>query len=162
MKKILILFSAVALVFSACNNTSSTDETVVELNEDYEYFGAEISEENAQTGEAFLASFTEGDSTFVKITGEIITVCQKKGCWMNLKLDDDTDLFVRFKDYEYFVPLNCEGRSAIIEGWAYKEEISVDELKHFAFDEGLSVEEINEITEPKITYSFMADGVILM
>jgi hypothetical protein len=162
MRNFLILFFAFALFFSACNNTTSTDETIVELNDDYEYFGAEISSEGAISGEEFLATFTDGDSIFVKIAGEISTVCQKKGCWMNMQLTEDKNLFVRFKDYEFFVPLNCAGRNAVIEGCAYKEEISVDELKHFAFDEGLSVEEINDITEPKITYSFMADGVILM
>lgn len=162
MKKILLPLFALALIFSACNNSSTAEASEVEINEDYEYFGAVISADGAMSGEEFLASFTEGDSVFVKIAGEISTVCQKKGCWMNMHLGNDKELFVRFKDYEFFVPLNCAGREAVIEGWAYKEEISVDELKHFAFDEGLSDEEINAITEPKVTYSFMADGVILM
>jgi len=48
-----------------------------------------------------------------------------------------------------------------MEGKAYKEETSVEELKHYAEDEGLSQEEIDAITEPVYELKFMASGVIL-
>jgi hypothetical protein len=35
------------------------------------------------------------------------------------------------------------------------------DLRHYAEDAGASSAEIEAITEPKITYSFMADGVLL-
>ena len=45
------------------------------------------------------------------ISGEIIDVCPKKGCWMNVKVDSDT-VFVKFKDYGFFVPkTGIEGKS---------------------------------------------------
>jgi hypothetical protein len=40
-------------------------------------------------------------------------------------------------------------------------ETSVEELRHYAEDAGKSQEEIEAITEPKKTYSFVADGVLL-
>jgi hypothetical protein len=38
---------------------------------------------------------------------------------------------------------------------------SVDDLKHFAMDEGLSKEEIEKITQPKVELAFEAEGVII-
>jgi len=49
----------------------------------------------------------------------------------------------------------------IMRGKAYKEETSVDELRHYAEDEGKSAEEVAAITESIIELKFMADGVIL-
>ena len=37
------------------------------------------------------------------IKGEIIDVYPKKGCWMNVLVETDTE-FVKFKDYAFFVP----------------------------------------------------------
>lgn len=44
---------------------------------------------------------------------------------------------------------------------AYKSQTSVEELRHYAEDAGKSKEEIESITEPRIEYTFMADGVYL-
>jgi len=164
MKQLLFILSFASLIMFACNyNTSNTEAPKIEINDDFEYFGATIDYRDGLNGEQFLSEFSkEEDSIYVKLQGEISTVCQKKGCWMNMALNENKELFVRFKDYDFFVPLNCSGREAVIEGWAYKEVISVEELKHFAYDEGLSEEEIDAITEPKETYSFMAEGVVIM
>lgn len=75
--------------------------------------------------------------------------------------ENNDEIFVKFKDYGFFVPLNCEGRTAVMEGWAYKDVQSVEELKHYAFDAGKTQEEIDSITEPEVTYTFLADGVVL-
>lgn len=164
MKNLILFLSIAALLCFACNEPSTnTEAPTIEINEDYEYFGATIDYRDGLTGEEFLSEFSKNeDSIYVKLQGEISSVCQKKGCWMNMSLADNKELFVRFKDYDFFVPLNSSGREAVIEGWAYKEVISIEELKHFAYDEGLSEEEIEAITESKETYSFMAEGVVLM
>jgi len=49
----------------------------------------------------------------------------------------------------------------VIEGTVYMETTSVDDLKHFAEDEGLSEDEIAAITEPETSLTFVADGVIV-
>jgi hypothetical protein len=46
-------------------------------------------------------------------------------------------------------------------GLAYVSETSVSDLRHYAEDAGASSAEIEAIIAPKITYSFMADGVLL-
>ena len=96
-----------------------------------------------------------------KLRGEIISVCPKKGCWMNLKVDEDT-IFVKFKDYSFFVPkTGVESKLAFISGNISKDTISVERLRHYAEDAGKSSEEIEKIIKPEFKLSFLADGVAI-
>lgn len=158
MKNGILLFLAVIL-FTACTNNNPTE--TVSNSADLEYFGEEISKDGAIDAKDFFNSFNEGDSLELKVSGPINEVCKKKGCWMSMKIGADEEMMVRFKDYGFFVPLNADGRMATIDGWAYKEVMSVESLKHYAFDAGDTEEEIAAITEPKVSYTFMAKGVII-
>ena len=96
-----------------------------------------------------------------KLSGEIINVCPKKGCWMNLKVDEDT-IFVKFKDYGFFVPkTGVDSKLAFISGNISKDTISVERLRHYAEDAGKSSEEIEKIIKPEFKLSFIADGVAI-
>ena len=44
------------------------------------------------------------DTVPVKVKAVVVSSCAKKGCWMNLKIDDNTTAFVKMKDYAFFVP----------------------------------------------------------
>ena len=95
------------------------------------------------------------------LSGEIINVCPKKGCWMNLKVDEDT-IFVKFKDYAFFVPKSgVESKLAFISGNISKDTISVERLRHYAEDAGKSLDEIEKIVKPEFKLSFLADGVAI-
>jgi hypothetical protein len=96
-----------------------------------------------------------------KIEGTILSTCPKKGCWMNVKVDQDT-ILVRFKDYGFFVPKEGqENNRVVMQGKAKKDTISVDLLRHYAEDAGKSAQEIEKINEPEYNISFLADGVII-
>jgi hypothetical protein len=100
-------------------------------------------------------------SSKLKIEGEILSSCPMKGCWMKISVENDTVL-VRFKDYGFFVPKNgIEGKRTIINGNISVDTLSVAQLQHYAEDAGKSKEEIDLITEPEITISFLADGVLI-
>lgn len=157
MKNLFFLLLGL-VIFASCQQSNSEETT---SNAELEYFGEEIDQEGAIASTEFFEYFTEGDSIEMKMTGEIKEVCKKKGCWMSMPIGEDDEIFVRFKDYGFFVPLNADGRIATIEGWAYKEVMTVEELKHYAFDAGESEEEIAAITEPEVSYTFMANGVII-
>ncbi len=101
------------------------------------------------------------ESTQALISGSITEVCQTKGCWMKVALSDGEEVFVRFKDYGFFVPTNSAGNSVIMNGKAFLEEMSVEDQQHYAMDKGASQEEINAITSPKRTYRFEAEGVLI-
>ncbi len=98
----------------------------------------------------------------VKISGEVEAVCQAKGCWMTMMLPNEQELRVTFKDYGFFVPVTSSGKTAVIQGALTMDTTSVEDLRHYAVDGGMSEEEAKKrITEPKIGYSFLADGVII-
>lgn len=95
------------------------------------------------------------------VTAPVSAVCQVKGCWMTLQNPGGEDVRITFKDYAFFVPKDSKGKTAIIHGKASMDTTSVEELKHFAEDDGQSKEEIEKITEPKIEMVFEASGVKL-
>jgi hypothetical protein len=135
-----------------------------ETKSSYAAFGAKFTADKVLTKEEMLKrykSLKAGDTLNIKFVSTIKEVCKKKGCWMSIDLDEKETSFVRFKDYGFFVPLNADGSEAIMNGRAYLDVISVAQLKHYAKDGGKSQEEINKITEPKITYAFQADGVLI-
>ena len=104
---------------------------------------------------------SSGDAVAVK--AKVNSVCQVKGCWMTLTSSEaDTDVFVKFKDYAFFMPLDLAGQEIIAHGIISKTTTSVEELRHYAEDAGKSKEEIEAITEPKEEYKMMADGVVIL
>lgn len=129
----------------------------------YESFGDSITLSQKWEAKEMDRRFSDlgnGDTIAVKFTSKILEVCPKKGCWMKVELADDRQAMVRFRDYSFFVPTDASGK-VVIEGKAYVEEMSVEDLKHYAEDAGKSEEEIAQITEPKITYGIEADGVLI-
>ena len=81
---------------------------------------------------------------------------------MTIENGNQDPLRVTFKDYGFFVPKSgVENKMATFSGVCMRKEQSVDELRHYAEDEGKSKEEIEAITEPLITYAFEAEGVTI-
>lgn len=137
---------------------------VQEVKADYAAFGDKIVADKALTKEEMLKKYKglkAGDTIAVKFKSKIKDVCQKKGCWMAMQLPNEKQTFVKFKDYAFFVPLNAADQEAIVSGKAFVSETSVAQLKHYAKDGGKSEAEIAKITEPKIEYKFLADGVLI-
>jgi len=162
-KTILGLLSIALITFSCDQKAENTTETSEEVTAGAQNFGAEITEEGAMPIGDLLASMEGKDSLNVKVVGTIDEVCQKKGCWMDVSMDDEGEnfLFVKFKDYEFFVPKDAAGQEVVMEGVAYLDTTSIEELKHYAQDAGEPDSVINAITEPEIGYNFMASGVIV-
>ena len=95
----------------------------------------------------------------VLIRAKVSEVCQRKGCWMVLR-EGASAVRVRFKDYGFFVPKNCSGKVAYVEGRVKREVISERMARHYA-------EESNRgdpagIHGPQTVVSFEATGVRLL
>lgn len=126
-----------------------------------QYYGQKITAEKAIKPAALLKTMENKDSVDVKLEAKIAVVCQKKGCWMDLDLENGQTMKVRFKDYEFFVPKDAAGKTAIIEGRAKREVTDVKTLRHYAEDAGKSEADVAAITEPETSYTFEAVGVII-
>ncbi|MGB5819737.1 MAG: DUF4920 domain-containing protein [Saonia sp.] len=101
------------------------------------------------------------DTLDIQFSATVADVCQAKGCWMKLRLDDGKEAMVKFKDYGFFVPKDITGKEVIVNGLAFSEQITVEDQKHYARDAGKSEKEVSNITETKTIYSFEADGVLI-
>lgn len=165
MIKKLIFPTITILMFFACGgpeNNAELNTTEEEKVLTHEVYGdTTMTPDGAVESTQLLAMLEGKDSVETKVTGKVLGVCKKKGCWMDVDLGDGKNMTVRFKDYDFFVPMNSEGRRATINGIAKVDTQSVDWLKHKAFDAGKSQEEIDAITEPVVKVTFMADGVIM-
>ncbi|MFT6815108.1 MAG: hypothetical protein ACJAZ3_001007 [Sphingobacteriales bacterium] len=155
-----IIFSIlVCAIMYACNQAPKQDKTEAIVGET---FGAELSDKEVVSFKTVSNKISsEEDTISAKISGEITQVCQMKGCWMKVKTDDNQEVMVKFKDYEFFIPMDCAGKKVVLEGEAMMEESDVEELKHLAEDEGKSAEEIAQIKEPVRKINIVASGVII-
>ncbi len=131
-------------------------------SKNYGAFGANFEEvEGAEDNSRIYQNIQAKDTIATQLVGSIKEVCQAKGCWMRVNLAGDKEVFVKFKDYGFFVPLDASGNKVVMNGKAFVEEVSVDEQKHYAEDKGATKEEIEKITKPKKTLRFEADGVLI-
>lgn len=163
---LMVVFSTLVLACtpSTQKGTSEKAPTVKAETLKGKHFGAKINSDGAISYEALLAKMSESDSVNAKVIGDVESVCQMKGCWMNIvsKREGVESMFVKFKDYGFFMPLDIAGRKVVMDGYAFREITSVEELRHYAEDEGKSKEEIAAITEPEEELKFLASGVILL
>ena len=145
-------------------DTSKATDQAVEEEKSSNTFGEAIDGKDAISLVDLTTRLAESDSVRVKVSGTVESVCQVKGCWMNIVSEDaeGKELFVKFKDYGFFMPTDIAGRTVVMDGYAYREMTSVEELRHYAEDEGKSAEEIAAITEPVEELKFMASGVLLV
>lgn len=103
----------------------------------------------------------EDNFEITNVLGEIIDVCPKKGCWMNVKVNTDT-VFVKFKDYGFFVPKSgIEGKQVLMSGKIFRDTITVERLKHYAEDAKKSKDEIELITAPEYKINMIANAVAI-
>ena len=157
-----IYLSLIAFLFTSCKEAESDqtnqDKAPVEV---VTYYGQEINQEGISNYDEMKSATMETGLSKTKLEGTIIQTCPKKGCWMSLATATDT-LFVRFRDYGFFVPTDSvSGKVAVIEGDLFLDTITVEMRKHYAEDAGKSEEEIAAIYEPEYDINFIADGVII-
>lgn len=161
----LFLFFSLSIFLFACN---TTPEGKAQLTADGKIealaFGEEINKSDAISYDEMIDRMAGSDSLNTKVMGTVEGVCQAKGCWINIVSDnpDQPSMFVKFKDYGFFMPKDIAGKRVIMEGYAFKEVTPVDELRHYAEDEGKSSAEIAAIVAPKEELKFLASGVLLL
>ncbi len=166
MKSIFFAFICV-LMLNSCKKETKTEEASMETvtEKQYKSFGKEIIFNDAVAATSMSQHYKTmavGDTINSKMIAKVDEVCQAKGCWMKVDLGNNEQVMVKFKDYGFFMPKNIAGKEVIINGVAFVEEVSVDEQRHYAEDGGATKEEIAAITEQKKTFSFLADGVLLI
>ncbi len=158
MKKYIFSATIAALLFmlSACRAKPDMSAG---------FFGEKITPKNTISVQTVLTQLQNSDKIEnIQVTGKVSSVCQVKGCWMTLisPQSKQPPLFVKFKDYGFFMPKDLSGSEVTMQGDAFKEITPIDELKHYAEDEGKTKAEIDAIIAPKTEYKFLAKGVMIL
>lgn len=122
-------------------------------------YGSEITAGTILKTKKLNKALKSGEPLNIQITGKVLEVCPKKGCWVKLQLDDNSTAFVKMKDYAFFVPTSLEGKKILIDGKVEMATTSVKELKHYAEDAKQLQAEIDAITEPKQEIKILANGI---
>jgi hypothetical protein len=125
-------------------------------------------------GEEFGSALTLGDVTGLQdvvrrpqayadrpvlVRARVYDVCQRKGCWMVLR-EGDSEVRVSFKDYGFFVPRDCTGQLAYVEGRVTSEMLGEEDARHYA-GESLR-DDPAQIEGPQRVVALEATGVRLI
>ncbi len=150
MKKAYLFIILISIILNEANSQNNSN-----------IYGDNFSSINVEDFSFIKSDSPENIKMPIKIKGEILSTCPKKGCWMRIRAEEDT-ILVRFKDYGFFVPKQgVEGKEVIINGDLSVDTLTVPQLRHYAEDAGKTLKEINKIIDPEITLSFIATGVII-
>ncbi len=99
-----------------------------------------------------------GEET-VKVSGTVEAVCQKKGCWMELR-DGDASAKVFTYAGEFFLPIGtAKGRKALVEGKLKVKTLTEKFAQHLAEDQG---EDPGQVTGPQRKLVLEATSVELL
>lgn len=98
----------------------------------------------------------------VLVEGEVLDVCPKMGCWMEIKSDVEGEkIKVKVKDGEIVFPEEAKGKNALVEGKVYKIELTVEEAveyyQHQAEERGDEFDPAT-VTDPLTIYQIKGLG----
>jgi hypothetical protein len=97
----------------------------------------------------------------ILVTGRIADVCQNKGCWL-VVTDGKKQMRVTFKDYAFFVPMNSDGRTVLLEGIVSQQEISAGAAEHYAGESKSPSERKKRFRTPQRVITMEASGVVIL
>jgi hypothetical protein len=128
----------------------------VRVTDNFEIYGTNIEEYEKPKSLTEVLTDDEKSSTVV-VNTSIAEVCEKKGCFF-IAQEGDYSARITFKDYDFFVPTDSEGKEVTIIGELSKKALSEEKAKHYAEDAGKSSDSIQG---EQIEYSIVASTVII-
>jgi len=82
----------------------------------------------------------------VRTSGEIASVCQARGCWMEIREQGVAPVRVPMAGHSFFLPRDVAGRRATVEGTVSLRELPADERDHLAGEGALATAQPLEIS----------------
>ena len=157
------------LTVSACQPSDQTSDTpdgseTSESAAPYQIYGESLTPDGAISVVSVAAAPSTYVGSTVKIEGEVMQVCQMKGCWLTLKAASGPDVRIRVLKtdtgaYLYTVPTGLSGRRVVVEGKLEQNALSEEEQQHYAEDAG---GDLYGDVQPFLEISMTASGVLVM
>ena len=125
-------------------------------------YGSEITLEEKTNISDILNSPEDYLDKKVLVEGEVLDVCQKMGCWMELESDVEGEkIKIKVKDGDIVFPVEAKGQTALVEGTVYKIELTQEEaveyLEHIAEEQSEEFDP-STVTGPMTIYQIKGLG----
>lgn len=162
VKSIFVLFLIVVLANSCAKNESEQEMTLeesknletvaLEKEDPVGTYGKGISLSEKTLVSKIMDSPEKYEGKQVLVSGTIIEVCPKRGCWVDLSSDKEFEkIKIKVKDGEIVFPLSAKGSEALIEGIVEKLELTQEQAmkyqSHQAEEKGIEFDSTS-ITGP--------------
>jgi hypothetical protein len=99
----------------------------------------------------------------VLVSGTVVDVCEKQGCWLELEADGGA-IRVKVDDGVIVFPLSARGRRALAEGIVEERNLTFEqalaEAQHHAEEHGVEFDPTT-VTGPKTTYRIKGIGALI-
>ncbi|NNG15177.1 MAG: DUF4920 domain-containing protein [Gemmatimonadales bacterium] len=101
----------------------------------------------------------------VLVTGMVVDVCSKRGCWLELASDREYEtLRVKVDDGVIVFPMTARGHRAVVEGVVEELELTEEQVReraqHHAEEQGLEFDP-STVTGPETTYQLRGIGAAI-
>jgi len=101
----------------------------------------------------------------VLVTGTVVEVCEKRGCWLQLASDREFETMrVKVEDGVIIFPMTARGHQAVVEGVVEKVVLSADEAREqarmHAEEQGLPFDSTATF-DPTTTYQLRGIGAVI-
>jgi hypothetical protein len=104
----------------------------------------------------------KGHEKDIIVEGEALKMCTTSGCWVVIRDEAGSEIFVMCEDEGFHLPTNTVGHRVMAHGDGTVKVTTVEQLRHYAQVSGASKEEIARITQPERTISLVADSVYIL
>ena len=160
MRYIIPVIFAGTLLFS-CSTSPKTELKATGYIKGVVY-GDSIKDENIIDLSSISTAFGKNEELDIKVKGKVDSVCADKICWLTMKLNTGDVMKIKFSDSVVAIPQNLQGKEVIVDGQAYKDTISVEDLLEEAKTTGKSKAEIAKIRTPKVQILYKAKGLVVL
>ena len=143
-------------VLPAC--AQEVDSTPTSTEGDISHFGSDFTLTETQAIDSVISKADELSGQNVRVQATISKVCLRKGCWFVLQGTENSERYVRvtMRDYSFFVPTDCSGKEAVVEGVFRAVELPEAARQHLAEDGG---EDPNSVQGSAVELTLIATAV---
>jgi len=124
--------------------------------------GKEITEKKILPISQLLDHAEDYVGEVVRVEGEVLEVCPKMGCWMNLASDREGEhIRIKVHDGDLVFPMEAIGGTSLVEGELMRIEMDLDQTRRFLAHEAEEKGEVfdpDSVTEPLAYYQIWGHG----
>jgi len=131
--------------------------TAAENSAGWAHYGAPFAATQTVSAATLLADPAKYAGQTVQVTGRVVDVCSKAGCWM-VVAEGDRSMRVLMKDHAFSVDKQGAGSDCKVEGVVEAKEIDPATVQHFA-EESAKPEAMPEKGASGVIYQLVASGV---